>query len=113
VPGPTKILRVGNGPQFIATSEGDGPEAFKPHVGFGVQGFNGDQVMARLTEHGVNALKHERDGVTEILVGRHRNRVAGRQLLRQPQLLAASTMNPDLTGRPMLLPCHWRQFAAP
>jgi catechol 2,3-dioxygenase-like lactoylglutathione lyase family enzyme len=68
VPGPTKILRVGKGPQFIAMSEGNGPEAFKPHVGFGVQGFNGDQVMARLTEHGVNARKNERDGVTEILV---------------------------------------------
>ena len=68
VPGPKKILRVGKGPQFIAISEGNGPEVFKPHVGFGVQGFNGDQVMARLTEHGVNARKNERDGVTEILV---------------------------------------------
>jgi catechol 2,3-dioxygenase-like lactoylglutathione lyase family enzyme len=63
VPGPTKILRVGKGPQFIAMSEGNGPEAFKPHVGFGVQGFNVDQVMARLAEHGVIARKNERDEI--------------------------------------------------
>ena len=54
--------------EYSITNTGNGPEAFKPHVGFGVQGFNGDQVMARLTEHGVNARKNERDGVTEILV---------------------------------------------
>jgi catechol 2,3-dioxygenase-like lactoylglutathione lyase family enzyme len=68
LPGPVKILRVGRGPQFIAMSEGNGPEAFKPHVGFGVQGFNADQIMARLAEHGVNGRRTDRDGVAEILL---------------------------------------------
>ena len=68
LPGPAKILRVGKGPQFIAMSEGNGPDAFKPHVGFGVQGFNADQVMARLGEHGLTARKNEPNGATEILV---------------------------------------------
>jgi hypothetical protein len=44
-------------------SEGNGPEAFKPHVGFGVQGFNADQVMARLAEHGVTARKNDRNEI--------------------------------------------------
>jgi len=61
--GPTRILRVGKGPQFIAMSEGNGPEAFKPHVGFGVQGFNADQVMTRLSEHGITARKGERNEI--------------------------------------------------
>jgi catechol 2,3-dioxygenase-like lactoylglutathione lyase family enzyme len=63
LPGSTKILQVGKGPQFIAMSEGNGPEAFKPHVGFGVQGFNADQVMARLAEHGVTARKNDRNEI--------------------------------------------------
>ena len=61
--GPRRILRVGKGPQFIAMSEGNGPEAFKPHVGFGVQGFNADQVMTRLSEHGITARKGERNEI--------------------------------------------------
>ena len=61
--GPTRILRVGKGPQFIAMSEGNGPEAFKPHVGFGVQGFNADQVMRRLSEHGITARRSERNEI--------------------------------------------------
>jgi hypothetical protein len=63
LPGSTKILQVGKGPQFIAMSEGNGPEAFKPHVGFGVQGFNADQVMTRLSEHGITARKGERNEI--------------------------------------------------
>ena len=68
LPGPAKILRVGRGPQFVSMSEGDGPEAFKPHVGFGVQGFDVDQIMARLAEHGVTARKDLRDGTAGILL---------------------------------------------
>ena len=59
-PGPTRILRVGKGPQFITMSEGSGPDVFKPHVGFGVQGFRADQVMARLAEHGITGRKSDR-----------------------------------------------------
>jgi catechol 2,3-dioxygenase-like lactoylglutathione lyase family enzyme len=66
--GATKILRVGSGPQFVALIEGNGPEAFRPHVGFGVQGFNADQLMVRLGEHGVAARSTLRDGTPEILL---------------------------------------------
>jgi hypothetical protein len=39
------------------------------HVGLGVEGFDPDQVMGRLTEHGVAAKVRMREGVTpEILV---------------------------------------------
>src|SRR5213593_3671584 len=62
---PIPILRVGSGPQFIALVEGTGPEAFRPHVGFGVQGFAADQVMKRLAEHGVNARMRLRESATE------------------------------------------------
>ena len=65
--GPTKILRVGSGPQFVALIEGNGPEAFHPHVGFGVQGLSADQIIARLGEHGIAAQKTLRDGTPEIL----------------------------------------------
>ena len=66
---PIPILRVGSGPQFVALVEGSGPAAFRPHVGFGVQGFGPDQIMARLAEHGVIGRMRMREGVTaEILV---------------------------------------------
>ena len=66
---PIPILRVGSGPQFITLVEGRGPAAFRPHVGFGVQGFAPDQIMARLAEHGVSARTRLREGATaEILV---------------------------------------------
>ena len=68
LPGSAKILRVGSGPQFIAMSEGNGPDAFKPHVGFGVQGFNADQIMARLADHGITGRRTTRDGTAEILL---------------------------------------------
>jgi len=64
----TTILRVGSGPQFVALVEGTGPEAFRPHVGFGVQGFDADQVLSRLSEHGIAARKNMRDGTAEILL---------------------------------------------
>jgi catechol 2,3-dioxygenase-like lactoylglutathione lyase family enzyme len=62
------ILRVGSGPQFLALVEGNGPEAFRPHIGFGVQGFVPDQVMARLTEHGVSAQKTMLGATAEIVI---------------------------------------------
>ncbi len=66
---PIPVLRVGPGPQHIALVEGTGPEAFRPHVGLGVEGFDPDQVMNRLAEHGVTAHMRMREGVTkEILV---------------------------------------------
>ena len=63
------VLRVGSGPQFVALVEGKGSAAFRPHVGFGVQGFAPDQIMKTLAEHGVNARTRMREGATaEILV---------------------------------------------
>ena len=62
------ILRVGRGPQFVALVEGRGPAAFRPHVGLGVQGFDPDQIIKRLTEHGVSARTMTRQGgAVEIL----------------------------------------------
>jgi catechol 2,3-dioxygenase-like lactoylglutathione lyase family enzyme len=63
------ILRVGRGPQFVALVEGSGPAAFRPHVGFGVQGFGSDQIMQRLADHKVSGRTRTREGGTlEILV---------------------------------------------
>jgi len=66
---PILILRVGSGPQFVALVEGSGPATFRPHVGFGVQGFAPDPIRERLAEHGVSARTRLREGATaEILV---------------------------------------------
>lgn len=62
------ILRVGSGPQFVALVEGSGPDAFRPHVGFGVQGFAPDQIAQRLADHGVSARRSLREGTAEILL---------------------------------------------
>jgi catechol 2,3-dioxygenase-like lactoylglutathione lyase family enzyme len=64
----TQILRVGSGPQFVAVVEGTGPERFRPHVGFGVQGFVPDDIMKRLADHGVTARRHVRGETVEILL---------------------------------------------
>ena len=66
---PIPVLRVGPGPQHLALVEGGGPEAFRPHVGLGVEGFDPDAVMEGLAEHGVTAHLRLRAGVTkEVLV---------------------------------------------
>ena len=66
---PIPVLRVGSGPQHLALVEGGGPEAFRLHVGLGVEGFDPDAVMERLAEHGVAAHLRLREGVTkEVLV---------------------------------------------
>lgn len=66
---PIPVLRVGTGPQHLALVEGSGPEAFRLHVGFGVEGFDPDRVMAGLAAHGVSAQVRLREGVTpEVLV---------------------------------------------
>ncbi len=63
------ILRVGRGPQFVSLVEGSGPAAFRPHVGFGVQGFDPDQVLKKLADHTVSARTKTREGAAvEILV---------------------------------------------
>ena len=58
------ILRVGRGPQFVALVGGSRPAAFRPHVGFGVQGFAPDQIIKRLAEHVVKARTRTREGTT-------------------------------------------------
>ena len=66
---PIPVLRIGRGPQHLALVEGSGPEAFRPHVGFGVENFDVDRVMATLREHGVTARVRMREGITpEVLV---------------------------------------------
>jgi len=66
---PIPILRIGAGPQHLALVEGSGPQAFRPHVGFGVEDFDADHVMDRLAEHGVTARLRMREGQTpEVLV---------------------------------------------
>ena len=66
---PIPVLRIGAGPQHLALVEGTGPEAFRMHVGFGVENFDADQVLSRLAEHGVTARIRMREGVTaEVLV---------------------------------------------
>lgn len=66
---PIPVLRVGRGPQHLALVEGSGPEAFRLHVGFGVDDFHPDRVVQRLEEHGVSARVRMREGVTpEVLV---------------------------------------------
>jgi len=66
---PIPVLRVGTGPQHIALVEGSGPEAFRLHVGFGVDDFEPDSVMDTLRAHGVTAQVRMREGVTpEVLV---------------------------------------------
>ena len=66
---PIPVLRVGSGPQHLALVEGDGPDAFRLHVGLGVEGFDPDAAIERLAEHGVTARLRLREGVTkEVLV---------------------------------------------
>ena len=66
---PIPVLRVGSGPQHVALVEGGGPDAFRLHVGLGVEGFDPDAVIERLAEHGVSAHLRLREGVTkEVLV---------------------------------------------
>ena len=62
---PVAILRIGAGPQHLAMTEG----VIRPHFGFGIKGFDVDQIMNRLAEHGVPARVRMREGVTpEILL---------------------------------------------
>ena len=62
--GEVPILRIGSGPQFVALVEGNGPEAFRPHIGFGVEGFDADEVVTSLAAHGVTARKTLSEGAT-------------------------------------------------
>lgn len=66
---PLPVLRVGPGPQHLVLVEGSGPEAFRLHVGLGVEDFEPARVMDLLGEHGVSARVRLREGITpEILV---------------------------------------------
>ncbi len=66
---PIPVLQVGAGPQHLALVEGSGSDAFRLHVGLGVEGFEPDRVMDALEQHGVSAHVRMRGGATpEILV---------------------------------------------
>ena len=62
------ILRVGAGPQHILLTEGSGTLAFRPHVGLGIEGFDANQIMKRLAEHGVKARVQMRGGTSVVLL---------------------------------------------
>jgi catechol 2,3-dioxygenase-like lactoylglutathione lyase family enzyme len=65
--GPVAILQVGTGPQYFALTEGkngDPGSHERPHFGFGIKGFDANQIMKRLAEHGVAARVRIREGVT-------------------------------------------------
>ena len=55
--GVVPVLGIGDGPHFISFAESaePGPRGRIDHLGFGVNGFNADQVKNRLAEHGVEA----------------------------------------------------------
>jgi len=77
------FLRIGNGPQYLALKQA--PAGARPsisHYGMGVEGFNADQIMKALADHGVTAAdpaatsdapmkarRVNRAGTTEIFVG--------------------------------------------
>jgi catechol 2,3-dioxygenase-like lactoylglutathione lyase family enzyme len=70
--GPVAILQVGAGPHHLALTEGSpgmpGSHA-RPHFGFGIKGFDAEQIMKRLAEHGVPSRLRMREGVTpEVLL---------------------------------------------
>jgi len=57
--GSTVILRIGNGPQFIAIGPaGTNPPSIAPRVGMTVENFNADRVAAILAQHGITARKN-------------------------------------------------------
>lgn len=70
--GPVAILQIGDGPQHFALTEGSGAipgSHARPHFGFGIKGFDAEQIMKRLAEHGVPARLRMREGVTpEVLL---------------------------------------------
>jgi catechol 2,3-dioxygenase-like lactoylglutathione lyase family enzyme len=77
------FLRIGNGPQYLALRQAAaGARPSISHYGMGVEGFNADQIMKTLAEHGVTAAdpaattdapmkarRVNRAGTTEIFVG--------------------------------------------
>jgi catechol 2,3-dioxygenase-like lactoylglutathione lyase family enzyme len=66
---PVAVLRVGSGPQHVALVQGSGPAAFRPHVGFGVEAFQADQIVKQLAGLGVTGRVRMREGATpEVLV---------------------------------------------
>ena len=47
------VLGIGDGPQFVAFSRGDRPSI--NHYCFGMKGFDAQQIVARLADHGIEA----------------------------------------------------------
>ena len=63
--GSTVILRIGDGPQFIALSPaGAEPPRIVPRVGFTVEDFNADQIVGVLAKHGVTPAAAADPGLT-------------------------------------------------
>ena len=63
--GPVAILRIGTGPQHLALTEGSREATSRVHVGLGVERFDADQLLKRLTAHGVTAGIHMRELLLE------------------------------------------------
>ena len=52
--GSTVLLRIGNGPQFMAIAPaGSNPPSIAPLVGMSVDDFNADRLVAALEQHGI------------------------------------------------------------
>jgi len=78
--GSTVLLRIGNGPRFIALRQAAGGE--RPSIsalGFGVQGFSIDRAMQTLAAHGITAAPStaERPGPKQALVRTRRQSEGG------------------------------------
>jgi catechol 2,3-dioxygenase-like lactoylglutathione lyase family enzyme len=78
--GSTVLLRIGNGPRFLALRQAAGGE--RPSIsalGFGVQGFSIDRAMQTLAAHGITAAPStaERPGPKQALVRTRRQSEGG------------------------------------
>ena len=52
--GSTVLLRMGNGPQFMAlTAAGTNPPSIVPKVGMSVENFNADRIISAVATHGI------------------------------------------------------------
>jgi catechol 2,3-dioxygenase-like lactoylglutathione lyase family enzyme len=65
--GPTVLMRIGNGPQFMAIAPaGSNPPSIAPIVGISVENFNSDRLAGVLMQHGVTARITKRGSTPEL-----------------------------------------------
>jgi catechol 2,3-dioxygenase-like lactoylglutathione lyase family enzyme len=65
--GSTVLMRIGNGPQFMAIAPaGSNPPSIAPVVGISVENFNADRLSGILMQHGVTARITKRGSTPEL-----------------------------------------------